>query len=99
MNKTLFEAIKFILTLTVPYITELIRSKFVPMVKRKAYEAVNGKVDKLIDDLAQNASKIAGEKDELKKLAYIEGTKLGVNTIRAIADKLNQAACEIEKAL
>lgn len=99
MNKTLFEAIKFILTLTIPYIKELIQSKVVPVVKRKAYEAVNNKVDKLIGDLAQNAGKIAAQKDEFKKLAYIEGTKLGVDTLKAIANKLNKAACEIEKVL
>lgn len=99
MNKTFMEIIQIILTITIPYIKKLIQSKVVPIIKRKAYEAVNDKIDKLINDLAQNASKIAGEKDELKKIAYIEGTKLGIDTIRAIADKLNQAADEIGKAL
>lgn len=99
MNKILQDAIKIILTITIPYIKKLIQSKVVPIIKRKAYEAVNDKIDKLINDLAQNASKIAGEKDEFKKIAYIEGTKLGIDTIRAIADKLNQAADEIGKAL
>lgn len=91
--------IKNILLLTAPFIKQLIESKFVPMIKRKAYEKVDGKVDKLIDDLAQNASKIADEKDDLKRFSYIQGTKLGIDTIRAIANKLNKAADEIEKVL
>ena len=53
----------------------------------------------MIEDLAQNASKISSEQNETKKQAYIGGTKLGLETIRAIAQKLNQAADEIEKVL
>lgn len=97
MDKNLLEVIKVILALTVPYIKELIQSKVVPMLKRKAYEKVDEKVDKLINDLAQNASKIKTEENELKKEAFIEGTKLGVETLRAIAEKLNKAADEIDK--
>lgn len=99
MNKTLLEALKAILALTIPYITELIKSKVVPVLKRKAYEKVDAKVDKLIEDLAQNASKINNEENEVKKEAYVEGTKLGIETIRAIAEKLNKAADEIEKVI
>lgn len=88
-----------ILQITLPFIKELVESKVVPFLKRKAYERVDGKVDNLIKDLAQNASKIKDETDEAKKFAYIEGTKLGVETLKAIADKLNKAAEEIEKAL
>lgn len=98
MNKELLEIIKVILAMTIPYIKELIQSKVVPTLKRKAYEKVDTKIDKLINDLAQNASKIKNEDNELKKEAYIEGTKLGVETLRAIATKLNKAAEEIEKA-
>lgn len=99
MNETLLEIIKALLNLTVPFIQELIKSKVVPFLKRKAYEKVDAKVDSLIEDLAQNASKISAEKDEIKKLAYVEGTKLGIDTLRAIAEKLTKAADEIEKAL
>ena len=95
----LTEIIKTILVLTLPYIKQLIESKVVPALKRKAYEKVDFKVDNLIQDLAQNAQKIAKEENEVKKLAYIEGTKLGVSTLRAVADKLQKAADEIEKVL
>ena len=99
MSETLLEIIKTLLSLTVPFIQKLIESKVVPFLKRKAYEKVDAKVDNLIEDLAQNASKISAEENEVKRLAYVEGTKLGVDTLRAIADKLTKAADEIEKAL
>lgn len=95
----LIKIIKPLLLLTIPLIENLIESKVVPTLKRKAYEALDRKADKLIVDLAQNASKIADEENEIKKLAYKEGTKLGVDTIKALAEKLNKAAEEIEKAL
>ena len=95
-TKILTEAIKAILALTLPFIKQLIESKVVPTLKRKAYEAIDKKVDKLITDLAQNAGKIKDEENSKKRLAYIEGTKLGVETLRAISNKLGQAADEIE---
>ena len=95
----LAEIIKTILVLTLPYIKQLIESKVVPMLKRKAYEKVDLKVDNLIKDLAQNASKISSETNEIKRAAYIEGTQLGIATVRAVAQKLNKAADEIEKVI
>ena len=99
MNQTLLQAIKLILTITIPFIRDLIASKVVPMIKRKAYQKLSKKADRIIEDLAQNATKIAEEDNDLKKEAYIEGTKLGIQTLRAVADKLNKAANEIEKAI
>lgn len=93
------EVLSTILVITLPFIKKLIESKVVPYLKRLAYERLDNKVDNLIQDLAQNASKIEAETNEVKKLAYEEGTKLGVDTLRAIAEKLNKAAEEIEKAL
>lgn len=87
-----------ILKIALPFIIELIKSKAVPAIKRIAYEKLDKKADDLIEDLAQNASKIK-EATGAKKEAYIEGTKLGIETLRAIAEKLNKAANEIEKAL
>ena len=95
----IIEIIKPLLIITLPLIQNLIESKVVPTLKRKAYEALDKKADKLIVDLAQNAGKIANEENEIKKLAYKEGTKLGVETLKALAEKLNKAAIEIEKAL
>lgn len=88
-----------ILQATLPFIKKLIDSQVVPFLKRKMYERVDSKVDKLIKDLAQNAGKIKDEENETKKYAFVEGTKLGLETFRAIADKINKACDEIEKAL
>lgn len=88
-----------ILQITMPLLQQLIASKVVPTVKRKAYQVVDEKADRLIEDLAQNAIKIAGEENEVKKFAYLEGTRLGIETLRAIADKMNKAADEIEKVI
>jgi hypothetical protein len=95
----LVEIVKSILTATLPFIMELIKSKVVPAVKRRAYEKLDEKADNLILDLAQNAAKIKDADDSTKLAAYTEGTKLGLEAIRAIAEKLNKAADEIEKAL
>jgi len=92
-------ALQAVLQLVIPYIQKLIQSQVVPKLKRKVYEKLNDKADALIADLAQNAAKIANEKDPIKKAAYIEGTKLGLDTIRAISEKLNKAADEIERVL
>lgn len=97
--KMILTAVKAILELVIPYIKKLIKSKVVPTLKRKAYEKLNNKADALIEDLAQNAAKIADEPEIAKQKAYIEGTKLGLETLRAIAEKLNKAADEIEKAI
>ena len=91
--------IKNILVLTAPFIKKLIESKVVPTIKRKLYEKVDTKIDALIEDVAQNVSKGSKEKDELKKLAYTEGSTLGANTLRAMGEKLIKAADAIEKAL
>lgn len=93
------EILSSILVITLPFIKKLIESTVVPYLKRLAYEKLDNRADNLIQDLAQNASKIATEENEAKKYAYQQGTKLGIDTIRAIALKLNKAADEIEKAL
>lgn len=97
--KTILTALKAVLEIVIPYIKQLIKSKVVPTLKRKAYEKLNSKADALIEDLAQNAAKIADEPDISKQAAYVEGTKLGLETLRAIAEKLNKAADEIERVI
>ncbi len=91
--------IKSILEITLPFIYSLIQSKFVPAIKRKGYEKLDDYADKIIEDLAQNASKIKKETNETKRLAYCEGTQLGIEMLRALADKFNKAADEISKEL
>lgn len=97
--EALLKGLQFILNLCLPYIQQLIESKVVPTLKRKMYEKLDVKTTKLIEDLAQNATKIKQEENEIKKSAYIEGTKLGIDTLRALADKLNQAADKITEVI
>lgn len=99
ISPELVESLKLIWDIVYPSIRELIESKIIPVIKRRAYERVDEKVDALILDLAQNASKIKDEENEVKRDAYIQGTKLGIETLRAIAEKLNKAADEIEKVI
>lgn len=99
MNPILIKILQKLFTLVTPFITSLIQSKVVPKIKRKMYEKVNNRIDTLITDLAQNASKAIETDNKIKKATYIEGTKLGVDTIRIIAEKLNKAAIEIENIL
>ena len=54
MNEMLLQAIKFILTITVPFIKELIQSKVVPTLKRKGYEKLSNKADYIIKDGSQS---------------------------------------------
>ena len=91
--------IQAILEITLPFIQQLIISKFVPKIKRKTYEILDEKADKLIEDLAQNASKLEKETDDIKRMAFYEGTKLGVDALNAIGLKLIKASQEIGKAL
>ena len=94
-----FTKLAEILAAVLPFIAQLIQSKAVPFLKRKAYEKLDDKANKLIEDLARNASKITLIDDENKKAGFIEGTKLGIDTLHALADKLKKAADEIEKAI
>lgn len=93
------ETLKTILALTLPFIQNLVQSTIVPVVKRKAYQTFDDEANRVIEDLAENAGKIKDEENSVKKSAYIDGTKLGVETLRAVAEKLNKAADEIERAI
>ena len=93
------ETLKTILALTLPFIQNLVQSTIVPVVKRKAYQTFDDEANRVIEDLAENAGKIKNEENPIKRTAYIDGTKLGVQTLRALADKLQKASDEIEKAI
>ena len=93
------EALLKILGLTIPFLAELFKSYAVPAIKRRAYQILDRRADSLIEDLAQNAGKIKDEQDDAKRLAYIEGTKLGLDTIKALGEKLIKAAEKINEAL
>ncbi len=86
------EAIVKILELALPYLKDLIESKVVPVLKRKAYERLNDFASDSIEDLTELYEKILNTEDEMKKKAHLEGFKLGVEAIGAIGSKLVEAS-------
>jgi len=93
------EVLKNVLVFCVPFIKQLIESKVVPILKRKAYERLDDFTNDRIEDLGELVDKIKTEDNEIKRKAHLEGFKLGVETLRAVATKLCTACDELEKAV
>lgn len=93
------EVLKNLLLLAIPFIKDLIESKVVPRLKRKAYERLDDFTNDRIEDLGLLVDKINATDDEVKKQAHLEGLRLGVATLKAIAEKLAVACAEFEKVL
>ena len=93
------EVLKNLLLLATPFIKDLIESKVVPKLKRKAYERLDDFTNDRIEDLGLLVDKINATDDEVKKQAHLEGLRLGVATLKAIAKKLAVACAEFEKVL
>lgn len=96
---TMNEVLKNLLLFAIPFIKELIESKVVPTLKRKAYERLDDFTNDRIEDLAVLVDKINATNDPIKKKAHIEGLKLGVATLKAIAEKITLACVEFDKIL
>ena len=86
------EIIVKILEFALPYLKELIDSKVVPALKRKAYERLDDFASDRIEDLTELYEKILNTDDEAKKKAHLEGFRLGVEAIGAIGGKLVEAS-------
>lgn len=95
MNKFL----ENLLIVAVPCLKNLIESKVVPAVKRRAYERFDNFTNDRIEDLIALAEKIKTTDNAVKKQAHLEGFKLGLTTLRTIGKKLVQACDELEKAV
>ena len=95
MNPKILE----LLTLVLPFIEKLIESTVVPAIKRKAYQRLDEFTNDRIEDLANLVEKINKEENAIKKQAHLEGLKLGVATLEAVAEKLNAAAIEFKKVI
>lgn len=81
-----------ILAFALPYIKELIESKVVPALKRRAYEHLDEFASDRIQDLTDLYEKIQTTENATKKEAHLEGFKLGVEAIGAIGKKLVEAS-------
>ena len=93
------EVLKNIFAFCLPFIAKLIKSTVVPKLKRKAYERLDDFTNDRIEDLGNLVDKIKSETNEVKKEAHLEGFRLGISTLRAMANKLLKACAELEKAL
>lgn len=93
------EVLKLIIETTLPFIKKLIESKVVPTLKRKAYQRLDDFTNDRIEDLGVLAQKIKSEENDIKRQAHINGFRLGLETLRAISDKINQACNELEKVV
>ncbi|MCD8377229.1 MAG: hypothetical protein LUB59_00410 [Candidatus Gastranaerophilales bacterium] len=99
MNETVKTVLTNILTMAIPYIKQLITSKVVPALKRKAYERLDDFTSDRIEDLYELLEKINTEQNETKKTAHLEGFKLGLATLKAIAGKITEACAVLENAI
>ena len=91
MSNKVLEILKAILTMALPHIKELVESKVVPVLKRKAYERLDDCASDRIEDLTGLYEKILKTENSAKKEAHLEGFKLGVEAICAIGKKLVDA--------
>ena len=95
MNPKILE----LLTLVLPFIEKLIESTVVPTIKRKAYQRLDEFTNDRIEDLANLVEKINKEENPIKKQAHLEGLKLGIATLEAVAEKLQKSAEEFKKVI
>jgi hypothetical protein len=78
--------------MVLPMIKALVESKVVPALKRWSYENFDNKATSMVEKLISLKEKIDKEENSIKKMAHIEGYKLGVATLRAIGLKLVKSA-------
>ncbi len=88
----LISTLNSILKYSLPFISNLIESKVVPVIKRKAYQKLDSFVDLKIQDLVSLLQKIEDTDDLIKRKAHIEGFILGVEALNAIGQKLLDAS-------
>ena len=81
-----------LLPVAVSAIKDLIKSSVVPKLKRKMYERLDYFCTDIIEELAALKEKAENTENDIKKIAHLEGLKLGSATIRAIGEKLIKAA-------
>lgn len=86
------EIIQPLLQIALPLIQQFIKSTVIPKIIRKSYERFDTYANDIIESLSDLVEKIKAEENEEKKLAHINGFKLGIKTIRAISNKMLQAS-------
>lgn len=93
------EIIAALLTITMPYIKELIESKVVPAIRRKGFEAFDKKGNQLIQKTLERLEEAKNLNDTNKRNLILGGIKLEIATLRAMGAKLIDVANALEKGL
>lgn len=93
------EIILSLLKKVLPFIENLIQSKIVPVLKRKAYESLDEFANERIEDLMELLEKIKSEDDFSKKQRRLEGFILGIETLEAIGKKLVESSEVLKKEI
>ena len=82
------QIIQMLLPVILPFIEKLIESTAVPFLQRKTYERYNEFTSERLHSLAILKQKLEVAPDGIKKEAYMEGLKLGTDTLRAVAETI-----------
>lgn len=100
MNVTkIKKIITTLLAITLPYIQDLIKSKVVPAIRRKSFEAFDKKANQFIEKLLERVENIKSISDEKKKQLMLGGVKLETATLRALGNKLIDVANVLDEEL
>lgn len=93
------EVLKSILEKTLPFLKNLFEEKVIPNAIKKGYEVFDKFADEKIEALAEQVDKYENALEPEKKEKYKKGILLGSKILKAVAEKLQAAALEFEKAV
>lgn len=93
------EVLKSILEKTLPFLKNLFEEKIIPNAIKKGYEVFDKFADEKIEALAEQVDKYENALEPEKKEKYKKGVLLGAKILGAVAEKLQAAALEFEKAV
>lgn len=93
------EVLKTIVEKTLPFLKNLFEEKIIPTAIKKGYEVFDKFADEKIEALSEQVEKYENALDAEKKEKYRKGILLGSKILEAIAEKLQSAALEFEKAV
>lgn len=93
------EVLNSILEKTLPFLKNLFEEKVIPNAIKKGYEVFDKFADEKIEALAEQVDKYENALEPEKKEKYKKGILLGSKLLKAVAEKLQAAALEFEKAV
>lgn len=98
-TKQIKEKLQEVLVKTLPFLRKLFAEKLIPNAIKKGYEVFDNFADEKIEALAEQVEKFQNAVIPEKRDNYRTGILLGSQLLRAVAEKLINAAEEFEKAV